>query len=491
MKKNTSILNSLYLRIALTFLALLVVIGFAYVIITVYYSRIYFQHVNQRLNHGLAANIVTSYPSLHSQQIDQENLDQIFRHAMSINPNLEIYLLDSTGNIISYAPREKKIVLAKVNLTMIRDFLQKKESKYITGDDPRNPELKKVFSAAAIVREGEAIGYLYVVLTGEDYDAASRSLLSNFFFELGFGAMIWTLIVAFIVGLIVFRILTKNFRELIEVMQKFKDGELTARVDVRSPGEAKILADLFNEMADILTANIEKLKTVEILRRELIGNISHDLRTPLSIIHGYIETLQMKDKSLTVEEREHYMNIILESTIGLKKMVNELVELSKLEANQVHPDKEPFNISELLNDIAQKYQLIAKEKNISIMAGLSHNLPPVFADVSLIERVIQNLLDNAIKSTPPGGKIYISTSRVDDKLQVSISDTGSGISLSERERILGQSNKTEDASGLKTSTGLGLAIVRKILELHDSSLQLDYNIPTGSIFGFKLSMYKN
>lgn len=490
MKKRISIQNSLYLRMSLTFLVLLAVIGFAYVIITVYYSRIYFQHVNQRLNHGVAANIASNYPLVRERKVDRPALDQIFKHAMSINPNLEVYLLDSSGNILSYSQGDKKVILKKVNLKMVRDFLVKDESKYIPGDDPRNPEEQKVFSAAAIVDDGSISGYLYVVLNSADYDATSKSLLDNFFLELALGTMIWTLIVAFLIGLLLFRILTRNFRKVIEVTQKFKAGDLTARVNVRSTGEVKMLADFFNEMADILTGNIEKVKSVEILRRELIANISHDLRTPLSIIHGYVETLQMKAKAITPEEQEHYLAIIMETTIGLKKMVHELFELSKLEARQVQPTKEPFGISELLNDIGQKHRLLAEQKSIRIITELSDALPPVFADISLIERVIQNLIENAIKFTPSGGQIQLATYQLGDRLQIRISDTGRGISGPQKEKIMAHPGTVDASSGLRAGNGLGLVIVRKILELHDSTLELEQNDPRGSTFSFLLSIHK-
>ncbi|HKH59848.1 MAG TPA: HAMP domain-containing sensor histidine kinase [Flavitalea sp.] len=490
MKKKSSILNSLYLRISLTFLVLLAVIGFAYIIITVYYSRIYFQHVNQTLNHDVAANIVSNYPSLQKVKFSQNALDSIFKHAMSINPNLEFYVLDTEGVILLYYPRDKVLKLRQVNLTLINEFLQKRENKYMTGDDPRNPHTQKVFSAAAIKDNASVAGYLYVVLTSADYDAASESLLGNFFLELGFGGMIWTLVAAFVIGLISFRLLTRSFREVIEVMQKFKDGDLTARVKVRSTGDVKMLADFFNEMADVLTGNIEKLKTIEVLRRELIGNISHDLRTPLSIIHGYIETLQIKEKSLTAEDKKRYMNIILESTIGLKKMVSELFELSKLEANQVKAKMEPVAISELVSDISHKYHLLAEAKKISIKPFLSKDLPPILADISLVERVVQNLLDNAIKFTPSGGEITVTTRLINEKIEVAISDTGTGISRSDQERILSPVNKPDDTSGLKSGNGLGLAIVKKILELHGSVLEFNNNIPTGSAFSFRLKPYQ-
>ena len=272
-------------------------------------------------------------------------------------------------------------------------------------------------------------------------------------------------------------------------MKKFQEGDLSARVKVKSAGDVKQVAEIFNEMADILNKNIEKLKEVEILRRELIANVSHDLRTPIAIIQGYIETLQIKADTLTGEERKRYLHTIAESTGKLEKLVSELFELSKLEANQVKPRKEPFFISELVNDISSKYLLIAKEKNISITTFLSKELPPVYADVSLIERVMQNLIDNAMKFTPEGGKIIIKTSKNKQDVEVTVADTGVGIPENEREQIFGRYYKANNFTDLKNSTGLGLAIIKKILDLHDSSLDLITKVDEGSSFVFRLPVY--
>ena len=219
----------------------------------------------------------------------------------------------------------------------------------------------------------------------------------------------------------------------------------------------------------------------------LIANVSHDLRTPIAIIRGYVETLQMKEETITIEERKQYINTVRESAEKLERLVNELFELSKLEANQVLAKKEPFIISELVSDISSKYKLIAETKNISISTVLSKELPPVFADVSLIERVMQNLIDNALKFTPSGGKIEIKTTKsTDNNIEISVTDNGIGIPENDREQVFARYYKANNFTDLKNSTGLGLAIAKKILDLHQSTLDLVSAENKGSSFIFKL-----
>ncbi|MEP6712203.1 MAG: HAMP domain-containing sensor histidine kinase [Ferruginibacter sp.] len=482
--------NNLFWRISAVFFVLLVCIGLSYVYITVHYSSRYFEEVNQQLNKKVAADIAAHSTPFTNGKVNEHAMEDMFNHVMNINPGLEVYLLDNEGKILSFYAPAKKIVLDKIDLLPVQKFISTNGNNYVTGSNPRHPEVKKIFSAAPVITNGVQQGYIYIVLASEEYEAVSKSLTKDYLLQLGLRAMILTLLATLLVGLLVIRVITLNLTRIIEVMKKFREGDLTARVKVKAAGDINQVADIFNEMANILTRNIEKLKEVEVLRRELIANVSHDLRTPIAIIQGYIETLQIKAGTLNEAERNRYLNTIAESTGNLQKLVSELFELSKLEANQVKARKEPFFISELVNDISSKYLLIAREKNISITTFLSKELPPVYADVSLIERVMQNLIDNAMKFTPEGGKIIIKTDNNEHEVEITVADTGVGIPENEREQIFGRYYKANNFTDLKNSTGLGLAIIKKILDLHDSSLDLITSVDKGSSFVFRLPVYQ-
>jgi len=481
--------GSLYWRISIAFFLTLVFVGCAYIYITIHYSDRYVQQVNQRLNRNIAKDIAASTVPLKDTGMDKKAIEDMIHSVMVINPSLEVYLLDTTGNILAFYAPEKKIVRKSLNLQPIQQFIKTGGVEYIKGDDPRHSSGQKIFSAAPVVSNGMKTGYIYTVLASEQYDAVSGALSNNYLWQVGLRAIAITFFTTLVIGLLIIWIITRNYRRLVEVMEKFRQGDLTARVKLQSTGEIKQIGDIFNDMADVLTQNIEKLKAVENLRRELIANVSHDLRTPISIIHGYIETLQIKGDSLSPQERTNYLNIIVESTEKLQKLVSELFELSKLEANQVQPKKEVFSISELVNDIATNYDIISKEKNITIKAELVQDLPPVLADISLIERVMQNLLDNAVKFTPKGGSILIKTNQSGQYVSVSISDTGVGVPETDQSKIFDRYYRVNDFVEIKNSAGLGLAIVKKILDLHQTSLHLQSYENAGSSFSFQLPAY--
>ena len=217
-------------------------------------------------------------------------------------------------------------------------------------------------------------------------------------------------------------------------------------------------------MADQINSNIEKIQSVEKLRRELIANVSHDLRTPLAIMQGYIETMIMKENDLNHDERRRYLNIVLNSSEKLSKLIGQLFEYSKLEAREITPKKEPFLIAELAQDVVVKYEVLAKEKNIELALDAPQKVPLVFADVALVERVIQNLVDNALKFTPKGGKVSIQLSPKEDEVVVSISDTGPGIPQKDQEFIFERFHQANKIKEKSSGAGLGLAIAKKILD---------------------------
>ena len=493
------IFSSLYWKIAATFLVLLVVIGGAYVFITIETVQAYFQEKNQRLHADLAEHVVSEVkPSYTNGQVDEASMDKIMHSMMAINPSIEVYLLDTEGKILNYVAPYKKVKLEEVEMAPLLTFIDTEGQQFIKGDDPRNPGLQKEFSAAPIMENDELIGYVYVVLASEEYEMAAEELFGDYIMRLGGNTMLLTLVITFLLGLTIFWFITRYLNQIIEVVKKFKEGHLEERIPVKSSGELKMLALTFNEMAEKILNNIEDIKATENLRRELVANVSHDLRTPISIIHGYVETLLMKENSLTYEERIQYLNTILESTERLKKLVSDLFELSKLEAKEVHPHKEPFFITELIQDISQKHKLMAQEKNITIVPVVDNDAPMVNADISLIERVLQNLMDNAIKFSDDGDIITIETHQFDDDVEVKITDTGKGIPEEDQpyvfDRYFNLSKSTavssQDAEATKTSSGLGLAIVKKILEIHNATINLSSRLNQGSSFSFRLPVHQ-
>jgi len=449
-------------------------------------ARQYFQETTQRLNANVADHLVAEVKPFVDGKVNKESLHVIMHSMMAVNPGLEVYLLDPDGNILEYVVLDKKVKLDRVDLVPIKNFIAQENEQLIWGENPRIPESKTIFSATSVEQDGTLQGYVYIVLLSEEYENVTGALWSSYLLRTGTFAFTLTLFATLLIGLFIIWLLTKNLRKIINVVSRFEKGDLNARIDENFKGEMALLSNTFNSMASTILQNIDDLKQIDVLRKELIANVSHDLRTPISVISGYIETLNMKQENLSVVEREKYMATIMKSLEKLKRLVNDLFELSKLEARQINPNKEAFAIKEILSETFQKYQVLASNKNITLEADIT-KAPMVYADLSMIERVIQNLMDNAIKYTPENGKVELELIETDrNDVEINIKNSGAGIPQEDLPNIFDRYYKGAHHNG---STGLGLAIVKNILDIHEAPIKVSSIIDQYTSFSFSLPRY--
>ena len=493
--KNHILTTRFVIKLSLSFLAILLLAGIGYTITSIYLSNKYFYETTQRLHANLAKDLIdekfkNTQPFTESGEVNKALFGDIMHDMMAVNRAIEVYLLDIEGKV-QYsvvldhdAPETKQ---KKINLEPIQKFIAEEGASYTLGDDPKDLAKQTIFSAAKFNSDGHE-GYVYIILAGEDFLATRSDLFNSYFMRLGLGGSLLTLVFATLLGVLAIWYLTRSLRKIIYAAKRFQQGDLQYRIENAEKTDLANVATTYNHMADTILSDIEKLKSVEQLRRELIANISHDLRTPLSIIQGYIETLHMKDAELSAKERNEYLKRVTKSSERLSKLVSQLFEYSKLEANQIEPEKEPFLISELANDIHRNYSLLAEQKNIVLKLSMKENIPLVFADISLVERAIQNLMDNALKFTPEGGEVIVKIEAEGQHVEVIIQDSGPGIKKENQTLIFERYRQTKTGQE-KEGTGLGLAIVRKIMEIHDSRIKVFSKPNEGTAFSFSLPVY--
>lgn len=494
---NTNILsNRLVKKLTFSFLAVLLLAGLGYTISTIYFSNQYFYETTQRLHANLAQDLidekfVDASPIDSTGAINKILFGDIMHDMMAVNRAIEVYLLDMDGHVqysVVLDHNAPETNQKQISLTPIKEFIGNKGQSFILGDDPKNTTAQKVFSAAKFSK-GSSEGYIYIILAGEEYLTTRDNLFRSYALKLGLGTSILTLFFAALLGILSVWYLTKNLRELVFAAKRFQQGDLEYRIKNAEKSDLAGVTTTYNNMAETILEDIDKIKSVEKLRRELIANISHDLRTPLSIIQGYIETLQMKDEDLSKQERLDYLKTINSSGERLSKLIAQLFEYSKLEANQVEPQKEPFLISELANDIHRNYQVLADQKNIDLNLEMGAGIPLVFADISLVERAIQNLMDNALKFTPENGLVTVIITPNNKDVEITIKDSGPGIKKENQALIFERYRQTKTARN-KEGAGLGLAIVKKIIELHNASIKVLSRPNEGTSFSFSLPIYQ-
>ncbi|MGI9304703.1 MAG: HAMP domain-containing sensor histidine kinase [Gammaproteobacteria bacterium] len=487
-------IHTLYAKLSLALLAIFSVVGVLFLAIANWSTERYYEEVTQRLNRDIPMYVTEADPLIENGAVDQQALKQLADKVMTINPSVEVYLLDPAGGILGHAVPDGGVERQQVNLEPIRDFLANRSPLPVKGDDPRHLSEAKIFSVAPVQHSGSLHGYLYTIFGGSKYDALAAEIKQSYVLKVSGWAILATLLFAFLTALVIFAALTKRLRKLTAAMEQFKASEFTS-MKTMSPvsdkgDEIDRLSQSFDEMSTRMVAQLEALKQTDRLRRELTANISHDLRTPLALMQGYIETLLIKRDSISNTRQLQYLNIASKHANYLTRLVGQLFELAKLEADVVTPNIERFALAELVHDVTQQFQIAAQQKNITLTARCEQTDLFVRGDIALIERALENLLDNALRNTPGGGSVVVNAAlRQDGTVNVAVKDTGFGIPADKLPRIFERAFRIEKTNGQDTrqSTGLGLAIVKRILELHDSAISVESRTDAGTCFRFSLS----
>ncbi len=458
--------SALFWRLSGGLLVMLLMLGIAYVSITVNSARKYYQETTQRLHAHVAEHMLLEVQPFENGKVNEDALGKIMHSMMAVNPALEVYLLDAQGNILKYVVLDEDVRLKNIDIAPVQRFIADEGKGFVLGDDPRNPGAKTIFSATEVHEDNQFMGYVYMVLASEKSKNVAEALQGSYFLKIGTRAFWITLVAALALGMLLIGLLTTKLRKIVFGVQQFEAGNYTVRIPEKGKGELNSLAKTFNHMADTILKNMEDLKEVDQLRRDLIANVSHDLRSPLAVIHGYVETLLIKNNTLSEEERAKYLGIVLKNSVKLSKQVADLFELSKLEARQIEVHKEAFNLRELLEDTAQQYQGLAQQRNIQIHTELPLQAS-AHADVRLIQRALQNLLDNALKFSTTG-KVTLRARQQQSQWIVEVSNTGKPIAPEKLEKLFDRYYKS--AAEGTDSTGLGLAIVKNIADIHESEV---------------------
>jgi signal transduction histidine kinase len=228
------------------------------------------------------------------------------------------------------------------------------------------------------------------------------------------------------------------------------------------------------------------LEDKDTLRRELVANVSHDLRTPLATLHGYLETLSLKEGSLSPGDRVRYLEAALRHSERLGRLIDELFELAKMDAGEVRPHAEAFSLGELVQDVVQEFRLRASERGVVLEVEPTADLPFVEADIGMMERVLENLIENALRHTPENGRVTVRLDAEGSLVQVEVEDTGCGIAPEELPRIFDRFYRVGPNGSDASGSGLGLAITRRILELHERPIEARSAPGQGTTFTFGL-----
>ncbi|WP_296257728.1 MULTISPECIES: sensor histidine kinase [unclassified Pseudomonas] len=476
-------------RLSLVFALLLLICCGTSVLLQVRSSKMHELEVVQGLSRDLAQHIARDTQLMDANGLKPDAVRELFGQLMRVNPSVEVYLLDVDGKIVGDAAPRDRVLRDRIDLAPVSRLLRG-DALPILGDDPRSMDARKVFSAAPLMVMGKPAGFLYVVLLGEAHDrfaerGATSEALSTALWSIGLIALLCLL-----AGLAAFGWITRPLRRLTDSVSHFDINaaplalpETAAQPVRQGHDEIAVLEVTFKQMQNRLSEQWQTLTRQSQDRRELVANISHDLRTPLASLHGYLEVLSVKDASLSPEERRRYLGIALDQSRKVGGLAQSLLELVRLEHGFVVPVVERFSLTDLVQDIFQKFELSAEAKAVTLTPKFAPSIPGVYADLGLIERVLTNLLDNALRHTPAQGEVTVSLLPKGSSVEVTVSDSGPGIAAELREGLF---LRPFNIGGARRDGGLGLRIVHQILQLHGHRIELLDITGQGATFRFAL-----
>jgi len=389
---------SLYQRLAITTSLAFIVI------VSILFWHVQDLEVNSRykaeqeLHRELAANLVADNPLLQQGDFDVSGLKNLFHSMMILGPSFEFYVIDTKGKILTYSAEPGLVVRDRVDLNPIVAFINRTDQKVnghfpLYGDDPRNQDLQKIFSVSPLIKNDDLKGYLYVIIGGQIYDSVFERILENKNLQLTLiiaGSALLFLLVSL---LLTFRIFVTPLRNFTEGVKRIRNSDFdeelvplaqwnTDHVEVNELGVA------FNKMVEQINYQMTQLHDVDAQRRELLSHISHDLRTPLASLQGYLETIDLKSDSLTEEQQLSFLKRALQNARQLKSLVDQIFELAHLESGQDALQIEQFSLTEMLYDLRDKFSMTADKKDIEMVIDCPDGSLQIKTDIGKLERVL-------------------------------------------------------------------------------------------------------
>ena len=263
-------------------------------------------------------------------------------------------------------------------------------------------------------------------------------------------------------------------------------GDFTKHVDVSNRDELGALAANVNQMNDELRRLYKELETASQHKSDFLASMSHELRTPLNAIIGFSQVLREGMVGEVNEKQREYLDDILSSGNHLLSLINDVLDLSKVEAGQVELEVAPFSLRDALESGVVMVRGRATTDGVQITVADSSDVNIVDGDERRVRQVIFNLLSNAVKFTPTGGSVDVRATRVNGDVQVSVADTGPGIAAEDVERIFEEFQQTDAGFEQREGTGLGLALSKRLVELHGGQIWVESQVGEGSRFVFTL-----
>jgi len=431
--------------------------------------------------------------SLLYDSLDENNMEQLSEIITPLAQSLDmkIRVLDADGKVVASA------------------FPRGWDNSRVEGFDFERQEIEQVYKGNALTKKAFGPGAKRLLLAmplpfpemAEDFESPQEIIgiitldsplkgiedtvthLSKLILYSGAAAILISGFIAFSLSQKIagpLRAMNRSAREIAE-------GNFKSRIEVKPDDEIGQIANTFNYAAAEIEKTVAEQKKLAVLRKNLLDNVSHDFRTPLSAIRGYSEL--MLDGLLPPQDHNKYLGLILDNTKHLGRLLQDLMELSSIEGGHLVLRSEYLDVHNTAKRSLNNILTQAESKDLQVHLQVSEQTPQIYADQDRMNQILINLLENAVQYTPAGGRVWLKSypSSEKDMVVFEVGDTGIGISKEEQDRIWERFYKVDKARGnAKRSSGLGLAITKQLVELQGGITEVESSLGQGSIF--KVSM---
>lgn len=421
-----------------------------------------------------AERIIEHHPELWRDYEDRhEGYGERLSQYTLYSPNTGLYLLDVEGHVLAGAgERRPNWDHLRVDLAPVIAGMRASPDMPVYTDDPDAPARKAMVAARPVFSDGLHRGWLLVVPRQIHFSAQMPEMLRSYALRTAATIGLMTIALGALLTLAMMTLFTRPLTALTRATEQVRNaGFCNTHADELFPqadrdDEIGRLSRTFREAFERLEQEAARVQTTDARRREMIASVSHDLRTPLTALTGQLETIRLKNDTLSEAERARLLGQALLNAGHLRRLTDALAELARLDSPDFEAQREPIALGELADDVVQRFADTAQQAGIELELNYPDGLPLARVDAALVERALANLLDNALRVSA-GGKVRVSVSRHGpDSIRLEVADSGPGVRDADRARVFERFFQSSDARELRGSSGLGLAIVKRVAELH-------------------------
>ncbi len=458
--------------------------------------RSYYTNVVFNQSGAFIERILAETPDLWAQyESDRRRFTEQLRGFTLFSPSVDLYLLDNEGHVLA-SSGEERIYWSRyrVDLAAIVDAIHLDPDMPLFGDDPESEGKTALVALRPVIADDQQRGWLYVVARSAHIGTQMPEMLRSHAIRTAVKVGLLTLAIGVLLTMAMLAIFTKPLIALTRAADRVKragfEHDMCERLDLPCERNDEIgrLSRTFRDMIERLKHEMHRVRETDASRREMVSSVSHDLRTPLTALIGQLETVRMKEGTLSPDEQRQFIDSALANAQHLQRLTDWLAELAKLDSPDIASQAEPIAIGELADDVVQRYASRAREAGVALGVEYPDKLPLATVDAALVERALANLLDNALRVTPAGGAVTVRVVPNAREMRIEVSDTGTGVAEEDRARVFERFFQGSRHREHRGSSGLGLAIVKRVAELHGGAVGLDSPPGRGATFWLTLPM---